>query len=58
MAIAMVQCVSFAAIVSPYLKSFEGGDFSSNWNRFVIPELECSRVVISFAAHSLGSKKS
>ena len=29
----------------------------SKLNRFAIPELECSWVVISFAARSLGSKK-
>ena len=32
--------------------------FGSKSNRFDIPELECSLVVIFFAARSLGSKKS
>ena len=58
MAIGVVQGVSFAAVLSPHLKSFEGSDFGNKLNRFAIPELECSRVVISFAARSLGSKKS
>ena len=58
MVIGLVQRVSFAAMLSPYLKSFEGSDFGSKPTRFAIPELKCSRVVISFAARSLGSKKS
>ena len=58
MAIGLVQWVSFAAMLSPYLKSFEGSDFGSKPNKFAIPELEYSRVVISFAARSLGSEKS
>ena len=56
MAIGLVQWVFFAAMLSPYLKSSEGSDFGSKPNRFAIPELECSRVIISFAARSLGSK--
>ena len=57
MAIGLVQWVSFAAILSPYLKSFEGSHFGGKPNRFTISELECSQVAISFAASSLGSKK-
>ena len=58
MAIGLVQWVSFAAMLSPYFKSFEDSDFGSVPNRFGIPELECSRVVNSFASRFLGSKKS
>ena len=57
MSIVLVQWVSFAAMLSPYLKSYEDSDFGSKPNKFAIPELECSRAVISFAARSLGSKK-
>ena len=57
-AIGLVQCVFFAVMLSPYLKSFEDSDFGSKPNKFAIPELECTQVVISFAARSLGSKKS
>ena len=57
MAICLVQWVSFAAMLSPKLKSFEGGDFGSKPNSFAIPELKCIQVVISFAARSLGSMK-
>ena len=57
MAIGLVQGVSFAAMLSPYLKSIESY-FGNKANRFAIPEFECSRAVISFAARSLGSKKS
>ena len=58
MAIGLVQWVSFAAMLSSYLKSFEGSDFGSKPNRLAIPELESSRVVVFFAARSLSSKKS
>ena len=58
MSIGLVQWVSFAASFSPYLKSFEGSDFGSKPKRFAIPESDFSRVAISFAARSLGSKKS
>ena len=50
MAIGLVQWVSFAAMLSPYLKSFEVSDFGKKPNRFAIPELEGSRVVIFLAA--------
>ena len=52
MAIGLVQWVSFAAMLSPYFKSFEDSDLGSVTNRFGIPELECSRVVNSFASRS------
>ena len=58
MAIGLVRWVSFAAMLSPYLKPFAASDFGSKPKRFADPDLECSRVVISFAARSLGSKKS
>ena len=58
MAIGLVQWVFFAAMLSPYLKSVEKSYFGNKPNRFAIPEFECSRAVISFAARFLGSKKS
>ena len=58
MAIGLVQWVSFAAMLSPYLKSFEGSDFGSKPNRFAIPQFKCFRIVISFAVRSLDYKKS
>ena len=58
MASGLVQWVFFAAMLSPYLKSFEENYFGNKPNRFAIPELEGSRAVISFAARSLGYKKS
>ena len=58
MALGLIKWVFFAVMLSPYLKFFKGNDFGSKPNKFAIPELECSRVVISFAARTLGSKKS
>ena len=58
MVIGLAQWVSFAAMLSPYLKTLKGSDFGSKPNRFAIAEVECGRVVISFAARCLGSKKS
>ena len=58
MSIGLVSCVYFAEMLSTYLKSFESSEFGNKPDRFAIPELESNRVVISFPARSLGSKKS
>ena len=57
MAIGLVQWVSFAAIMSPYFKSFEVVTLGSKSNRFAIPKLECDWIVDSFAARFLGFLK-
>ena len=53
MSIGLVSWVSFAEMLSTYLKSFEASEFGNKPDRFAIPELECSRVVISFLAAML-----
>ena len=58
MAIGLVQWFFFGAMLSPYSKSFEVVTLGSKSNRFAIPKLEASWVVVSFAARLLGFTKS
>ena len=58
MAIGLIQWFSFAAMLSPYFKSFEVVTLGSKSNRFAIPKLECDWIVVSFAARLLGFTKS
>ena len=58
MDIGLVQWFSFAAMLSPYSKSFEVVTLGSKSNRFAIPKLESDWVVVFFAARLLGFAKS
>ena len=42
----LFQWFSFAAMLSPYFKTFEGSDYGNKHNRIALPELECNRIVI------------
>ena len=58
MAIGLVQWFSFAAMLSPYSKSFEVETLGSKSNRFAIPKSERDWVFVSFASRLLGFAKS
>ena len=57
MAIGLIQWFFFAAMLSPYFKSFEVVTLGSKSNRFAIPKLESDWIVVFFAARLLGSTK-